>query len=330
MLTFDTYNLPGDAVISAASIRPHITGSSIGNGRICLVSSNHAFPPTDLNFPNVGNTYEDILSGGYTGVFNITDLSRLTKAGYTRLGIKHIADADNLDIPINNSFDFICSIYDNSIVELAARGAYDDPVEVVTEDTAVVWAWVYGLPGPCITVEYTSALEDPDTVRPNYYFEYATDYGGPWTPTPLTGGDAYSAKHFATLTGLTPNTFYYYRMVGVGLDDSEFRTGIRYFTTLAASQPPLTAQHNRVSAIVRRWKSGTFNQEVVTGGLGFFSSPVGTGQPKKYIDNRPQYTLTQSDMDIWIRGTSLDVIISLFGHFPTFDEWAAFVYSGRK
>ena len=90
----------------------------------------------------------------------------------------------------------------------------------------------------------------------------------------------------------------------------------------------------RVSGLIHRFSPGNYKLEAVLGGLSSsFSVPGSSGRVSPAVNPTPppvKSTYTQADYESWLRSHSMDIILAIFGHFPTFDEWLAwYIVYGR-
>lgn len=198
-----------------------------------FVQGNHNTPPVGTDF---GAMKSQNVSGGLaydlvdnTGALhtayqnlNATGLTWITPGGYTRLGVRCKADIDN-----NGQPNII------SAIQMAGVTPTKQPVTTLdatdVDASAMLHASVGQREPPFLEVEYEGGVET-DPIYPRFRFYWSAS-GGIWGRTPwqysYVAGQQYSYK----LTGLQPDTTYFFRAESETLEGGTYWATGKFFTT---------------------------------------------------------------------------------------------------
>jgi len=267
--------------------------------------------------------YADIAVPGYTTwTLNAIGLALINKSGVTSIGFREM-------------------VYDvgGTTPTWASAGANRLWVQQADNETETY--------RPLLTVNYTEMVvrtdaatnlssstatlngtltEDSDDTPVTCHFQYglttAYELGDTTNQTPIAQGASFSQL----VSGLSPGITYHYRAVAHGNSGATVYGADAIFNSANYPSYPQT----RVSGLIHRWSPGNYTLEVSLGGL---SSGTGIPVPgKTYSPAIPptpkpptKSVYTSTDYEAWLRTRDLYTILAIFGHFPTFDEWLAWM-----
>jgi hypothetical protein len=305
-LTFDTTDLPSDAVISRAAIKSIIkviaTPTDYNDFFLggYLVQGNHHVPVVDGDYQDMlsQTTCSDRIAQQCDSIgdpINITatpidvielggvSISWIVKNGITKFGVRSEADINDYT-PASDCYPS----YGIHHVQYDAIGGNSstDPATDITATRATLSGEVGGLNWTVLEVEYTSATEDVTTVHPSYQI-VCFDGGSYLFNSPLLTDLSTIYAHIiyngpgipisAIATGMYPNTYYTFRVT-----TSAGSGAYQNFTTLNASVYP-TRPLTRVSAIKHIFQAGEegrpgiYRMQLILGGLSAGWFPTFTG-----------------------------------------------------
>jgi hypothetical protein len=186
--------------------------------------------------------------------------------------------------------------------------------------------------GTSATLNGTLIDDSSDTpVMCSFEWGLTTAYGNTTLPEVVAESASYSK---VIGNNLTPGTTYHFRAKAVGASSYTV-----YGDDMTFNSSP-TASQMRVTGLVHYFKAGpspVYQLEIIRGGLGgstylppvFPSAPIATEQETKTTKeyNITSKTLTINDYGKWLQQHNPSEIKQIFGHQPTFSEWAMW-YSG--
>jgi len=344
IIRFPTYSLFDDAVISAATLRlrghskadpgnntPQINvyGCTLDNGQGCVLpiagdfDSIGAVPfcDTPIGYANWN------VSGWNEFVLNAAGIAAISLTDWTVFGLREVL----YDVAANPP-----SWYVPSPPETFMR--FHGPTQGTVSYRPQLVVTYVGI--PTVTTQAVTDISGTTATGNGNVTSLGgsavTQHGHCWntTGTPTTadsktenGAKAATGAFTSAMTSLTEGTKYYVRAYATNSSGTGYGNQVEFTADKGTVYPinPLL----RASGIIRTFWAGIGGQSVyqtiiTMGGIGTtYVSPISSREPPSAVTPTPPSGAgyLREDYLLWIKQTDWVVIIRMFGHFPSYEEW---------